>query len=468
MKYNLLQRDIEILKQGSKEIYSRLELLNRNKKILANIEGDLISDSISIDAESDIRRTYSCELYFTKSNCNNASKFKLMTYYVCPYIGIKHIRLNEILWYKLGTFAFDSRNFTYNESNTSLNIQCLDLMSSINGTLGGELKDQKIKVEVESNIRDVIIGLLNECGIKEYNIVKMDNLIPFDKEYSSTTYYAIIKDLLDLYAGYEMYFDIDGIFTIDKIPTCQYDENIIDDSIIQPLLISQSGSFSYQNIYNHIKVYGMNIETDRYTEDCTYYDNVYNATVETMTTYENFETYSIKLPQANLANAKLNINNIGSKNIVKDENVLLQDNDLQAEIYSFRYRRITDDFLLLGQYQVIGEAYDDNPNSPFNIKNLGYEIYHECSGGKYEKIYTNELANQRARYEIWKSTNVQNNISLEMIFIPWLDVNTKINYTDKETNETSSYIIKRISGSFISSIMTMDIIKFYEEYPNII
>ena len=113
-----------------------------------------------------------------------------------------------------------------------------------------------------------------------------------------------------------MYFDADGIFTIDEIPTCEYDENIIDDTIIEPLLISQSGSFSYEGIYNHIKVYGMNIETDRYTEECTYSNNIYNATIETMTTYENFETYSIKLPQTNLANAKLNINNIGAKNIV--------------------------------------------------------------------------------------------------------------------------------------------------------
>ena len=42
MKYNLLQQDIEILKQSSKELYSKVELLNRNKKIIANIEGDLI------------------------------------------------------------------------------------------------------------------------------------------------------------------------------------------------------------------------------------------------------------------------------------------------------------------------------------------------------------------------------------------------------------------------------------------
>ena len=97
MKYNLLQQDIEILKQGSKELYSRVELLNRNKKILANIEGDFISDSISIDAESDIRRTYSCEMHFSKSNWSNASKYKLMTYYIVPYVGIKHIRMNEIL-----------------------------------------------------------------------------------------------------------------------------------------------------------------------------------------------------------------------------------------------------------------------------------------------------------------------------------------------------------------------------------
>ena len=59
-------------------------------------------------------------------------------------------------------------------------------------------------------------------------------------------------------------------------------------------------------------------------------------------------------------------------------------------------------------------------------------------------------------------------MTLEMVFIPWLDVNTKISYTDKENNETSSYIIKKISGSFMNATMTLEIIKFYENYPNII
>ena len=59
-------------------------------------------------------------------------------------------------------------------------------------------------------------------------------------------------------------------------------------------------------------------------------------------------------------------------------------------------------------------------------------------------------------------------MTLEMMFIPWLDVNTKISYTDKETNETNSYIIKRINGSFMDATMTIEIIKFYENYPNII
>lgn len=471
MKYNLLQKDIDILKQSVKELYVKLELLNRSKKIITTIESDLISDSLSIDAESDIRRTYNCEIKYVKTKWSNIDKYKLMSHYLSPWIGIRHTRSGEILWYKLGTFAFDSRNFTYDESNSTLSIQCMDLMCTLNGTLGGEIKDQKIKIEAGNYIRNVIIELLKECNIKEYNICEMNRTIPYDKEYSSTTYYEILKELLDLYAGYEMYFDIDGVFTIQEIPTCQYDENIIDDSIIEPLLISQSGSSSYEGIYNHIKVYGMNIETDRYFSKCTYNNNVYSALEETTSTYaEMIEsgTYSIKIPSPNLYGAKLSLNASSEKNIVTDDGVLIEAGVLKEGVYSFRYRKLTDDFLLLGQYQVVGEAWDDNPDSPFNINNLGYEIYHECSGDEYEKIYTDELANQRARYEIWLSTNVQNNISLEMVFIPWLDVNTKVSYTDKEIGITSNYIIKQISGSFMSATMTIDMIKFYENYPNII
>ena len=223
-------------------------------------------------------------------------------------------------------------------------------------------------------------------------------------------------------------------------------------------------SFSFGEIYNHIKVYGQIIETDRDSTSCTYTNNVYNASFDLLSALENNTTYSITIPSSNLPNAKLNINNLGAKDIVIDDKKPITSGVMLSGKYSFRYRKLYDDFLLLGKYQVFGEAYNHNPNHPFSINSLGYEKEKILQDSEYESLYSDDLAKQMAEYELYLSSNLAENISLEMINIPWLDVNCKIEYTSKNFNETHSYIIKSISGSTSSATMTVSMIKYYVDY----
>jgi hypothetical protein len=227
------------------------------------------------------------------------------------------------------------------------------------------------------------------------------------------------------------------------------------------LLLSDNGSFSFGEIYNHVQVYGRLIETDRDSISCTYTDNVYNAVFENLSALENNKTYSVEIPSPNLIGAKLNINNLGEKDIVVDESILIAEGTMQQDRYSFRYRKLSDDFLLLGNYQVFGEAFNQNPNHPFSINALGFKIVKILNDSEYEKIYTDDLAKHRAEYELYHASNLAENLSLEMINIPWLDVNCKIEYTSKNFNETNNYIIKSISGSTASATMTIGLIKYY-------
>lgn len=464
MVYNILQQDIDILFQSQKELFSRVEILDDNFKTIGEIQGVLISDSYSIDAESDIRRNYSCEIFLSKDSYFIDQRYVLMKRYIRPYVGIRYVRTGQIIWYLMGTFCFVETNWQYNSSAHILSLSCEDLMCSINGTLNGNVPDLKIKILEGENIRQSILVLLKEIGIKKYLLNEIDKYVPYDLEFSGSTYYEILKEIMGLYAGYEMFFDINGTFVIQKIPTGEFDANLINDEIIQPLLISDNGSFSFSGIYNHVQVYGRVIETDRDSLSCTYTDNVYNAVFENLTVLENNTTYSVTLPSANMANAKLNINNLGIKNIVIDDSVLIAAGIMQADRYSFRYRKLTDDFLLLGKYQVFGEAFNRDPNHPFSINSLGYEITKIFNDADYEKIYSDALAQHRAEYELYHASNLAENLSLEMINIPWLDVNCKIEYTSKNFNETNTYIIKSINGSTSSATMTISMIKYYPNF----
>lgn len=105
--------------------------------------------------------------------------------------------------------------------------------------------------------------------------------------------------------------------------------------------------------------------------------------------------------------------------------------------------------------------------NPFAIDEIG-EIRQVLSDGDYEKIYTDDLARQRAEYENWKAMRLNTNLTLEIKPIFWLDVNQKIQYKSKTTGKIEEYIIKTINYTYSTGIMTIEAVKFFPLYPFIV
>lgn len=105
--------------------------------------------------------------------------------------------------------------------------------------------------------------------------------------------------------------------------------------------------------------------------------------------------------------------------------------------------------------------------NPFAIDEIG-EVRNVLGDGDYEKIYTDDLARQRAEYENWKSMRLNTTLTLELKPIFWLDVNQKIQYKSKITGKIEEYIIKSISSSSMSGTMTIEAVKFFPLYPFIV
>ena len=59
MSYIIQQEDIDILLDSNWTVYSRIELLDSNFKTIGQLEGIVLSDSTTVDANSDVRRTTS-------------------------------------------------------------------------------------------------------------------------------------------------------------------------------------------------------------------------------------------------------------------------------------------------------------------------------------------------------------------------------------------------------------------------
>ena len=497
--YIVKQKDIEILMQSDKVLYYKLELLNEDLKVLDCIEGNLISDQLSISADSDVRRTYSCELLVTDSTFDIGYDKRIwFDKRIRPYIGILHQRSKEIVYYLLGTFLFTDANYNYDSTTHTLSLTCNDMMCLLNGVRSGNLSLYKRTILAGTDARTVIIDLLNEVGITKYfiefninNNVLSTFEIPYDMVYNAgMTAHQIIKDIVSLYPGTEMYFSKDGIFMIDRIPTGENEQIILNDEIIKPILISEQINTSFSNIYNHIEIWGKINEPDYYSKEVTASNNVYYSTIVTTKLneddnsytdiyydeYSNFDEFALRIPETNKENQCININNLGEIPIHNDKGESLPANYLDENTDCiFRYRKDSNDFLYIGQYQCYAECYltnniNDksenaviNVDSEFAVEKTGDKLK-VLSGGDYDKIYTNSLCLQRCKYELYNMTNKQENLTINTISIPWLDVNQLIEYTLNSNNKNGNYIINNISCNYADFTMRIAANRYYTNY----
>lgn len=97
------------------------------------------------------------------------------------------------------------------------------------------------------------------------------HMIPYDLEFNNdATLWEILSKIRDLYSGYEMFFDKDGVFVFQLIPICHHDLPVLDHTQIEKLVINENSDYDLTTVRNATYVYGQSIETDRFAESCEF------------------------------------------------------------------------------------------------------------------------------------------------------------------------------------------------------
>ena len=345
--------------------------------------------------------------------------------------------------------------------------------------------------------------------------------VPYDLEFGTgATVWNMLTTLRDLYYPYEMFFDGDT-FVCKEIPSCKDDPVILNHEVIDPLIISENTTVDETTIRNCTEVWGSSIDSDYYTENVSYADGCYTLTYDSALT--NFKVksnkrFSFVAPETNAKGCSVKMvqgeNTFGPYKIYsgtdKDGNDVELDAGVMAakKYYVIKCYKDADKNLrmqYLGQGQVhamvilsdnppTGDAYEqakideacdvleyistNDPSdttgmyhSPYSIEKIGRRNS-VLSGGDFENIPNDDLGLQRAEYENWKSCRLTDVKTLEMIMIPWLDVNKKISYTPRsgkpgEKHSPMEYITKEITINLGSGTMSVNMQKFYPYYPYI-
>ena len=551
-------RDLKIVSQPVIEIRLKIDVYDARTN--AHIECSLINGSENINAESDIRRTLNITAVPVKNKRLAVDRYGIiwLNRKIKLQIGIKDRLSREWRWYQQGIFIFADSSAAYDGTTNQITLNCSDLMANLNGTKNGQIGASEISYpayEEDANtgevikynyIRDAIITTLTQLGkvadyeiddfgefkgmpdynpeymqyreeskaaVKDGTYMETWNAIPYDQIFErGCSVLSILTAFRDLYPNYEMYFDEYGVFIGKMIPSCYHDDIVFDSTFFDRIYISENTSVDLTTVRNICEVWGQVLDTDFYTEDCTYSNNSYNCNVaEYEEKYCNGDLIAVKIPSKNQAGCSLNVNNFGAIPVV-DENT---DSDIsenlmeagQVYVFKIKKKRVNNQdaikAYLLGQWQahginvltdgtisnedyVIQDGKTVNKysleyfqavyncksveltrviDSPFCVQELG-EVLDVKSGGEYENITSDSLALARAGYENWKNCRLTDSISISTKLCPFADVNIKVSYRRKDINQINQYIVKSVSHDFSSATTDWQLMRFYPLYSD--
>ena len=435
------QEDLMIVLQHSANPCLKLktDILDEKKKIIGSIEWGLQGGSMSINGESDVRRTANFTVQPTLKEKVKLTENSILWLNkdIQISIGLYNPRIRDYKYYPLGCYVYTDTSGTYDATTDNLTINCADFMKKLDGTKNGQLgsliisfpaykENEETGEVIEYNIiRNAIIEVLEKLAritnhriddigeykaLPEYNEAWEEyreknetwNTIPYDQEFSAgCSVLSILTTFRDLYPNYEMFFSMEeNTFVCQLKPMCYEDDIFIDNSFLKRVLISENTSVDMTTVRNICEVWGQVIETDFYNEECTYADNIYSATIEEYEEgYFNGDTIALKIPSTNQEGAKLKINEYEVIPILNEANEEpIKANELnQNEVYAFKIKKKhvneQDEIkaYLLGQWQVHAiNVLTNGKKSGKSVTSSDGEEYELYSKKYFQKFYNCE------------------------------------------------------------------------------
>lgn len=473
MILSLAQDDYNVVKQRIINKYIRLNLLDFNYNVVDEISGYLVDFNISCNADSDLRRSCSVSMINTNGMFDVASGSRIfLNRYIQPYIGYENIRTGEIQWYNQGIYLINSPSYQYDAVNNSISFDALDLMSKLTGLRYGQLEGIPTVISQGESVRDAIISTLALGGFTQYVVDECRlrdggvQAVPYDIEIDQGgTLYDILSKLRDILPQYQIYFDVDGVFHYEQIPSGEDDPVLIDDDLISKIIISESINTDFESVKNYVEVYGKTHDIDNYASEITVSGAVISLTISSLTQLAEYNMIGFTTPaNAIEGNIQLNVNSTGAKNLVDGSGNYIT--HLDANTYYVAYYTANDTWEFMGHLQAKAIYSDTNPDSPFYVDGPVGKIRYVCCGGDYDNITSDELALERAKLEIYWRCRLQDNISINCVPIPWMDVNIIMSHAPKGGLEENRYMIKSFSANYgASASMSITGITYYPYYP---
>ena len=440
MQMMIKGRQYNVALQQGRIIHSKIYILNYDLQRVAEIEGVVLDGgTFTIDATSDIRRTCSIQIAPTDSSFDliagdsveasvkNANAKIWLDKYFQIFIGIEDEKnKRKPVYTNMGIYLIENPQQAYSADSNVLTISGVDMMAKLTGLRNGYLEGIEYQIKQGADIKESMIATLQEAKIPKYAISRPSDVAPLsDDGVTSTatdtiqadiaisvgdTAYSLLSALNEVNANFQIYFDVDGTFKYNMIPSGHNEPIMVNDELWRKVLISYDRSLDYDNVKNAIEVYG---KTNDQGNTPTGYAWDHNPDSPFYVGYQCFD-----------ANGQPD--------------------------YKYSYEN----------YQKV-------------MKNAPNLIRIVLTGGDYDNIqWVNgssiNLAQQRAEYELYLRDKLQDQITINCVPVYWLDVNWLIELTlpnKQGVEETNQYIIKTINTTLgTDGTQSITLMRYYPLY----
>ncbi len=410
------QNQYSVLRQPVRKELVKISLLNEEDVIVDSFEGIAVDGSVSLSGESTYRRSGSITMIFDK-------KYNIIPSPSSKIWFNKRIKLEkgiesysgEIVWFDLGRFAIQNISLNLDKAEKTLSCTLLDYMAFLDGTLGGTLTHKTV-IPLGTPINEAIKGVaagFGKVSIEKMEINSSPLVTPYTIEKEAGAFaYDLIKELIDLYMGYDLYYDDNGYLIVERIRDTRNDpivEHFTGDD--KDLTLNENPSYDFSHVKNVIQVWGKQLDNG---EQIKYkYANRYSrqdySELSTIVGMEYGDICYVETEQKSY--------------VWEDDWVPLEFN--VVPIFNAE---------LIGEKPTI--ISDDN-------------------------IFTFLQAKLRCEYELTKQSNMAEGINFSVVPLYYLDINDKIKLTIPDVLD-GDYIINNLSIGFnIDTPMSINASKLY-------
>ena len=130
-------------------------------------------------------------------------------------------------------------------------------MAKLPGLRNGSLTGVPYVIPQGSSVREAIITCLGLAGFTKYVVEDCKRRdgnvqeVPYEiKIEQGGTVYDILTALRDILPQYQMYFDVDGVFHYEYIPTGEDAPVLLDDNVLPKIVQSESINPSFESVKN--------------------------------------------------------------------------------------------------------------------------------------------------------------------------------------------------------------------------